>query len=94
MKSLRGVLFLHAAVWGVAGLWLAFLPRSVVNLVSPGSTLFVTVTGARTYMLPVQGPSITLARLLGAALLVIAMFKVLVAQKIEAVWWWSWAFVI
>ena len=45
-------------------------------------------------LVPVNGPAISLARLLGVAVIVIAMFMVLVAQKIEAVWWWSWAFVI
>jgi hypothetical protein len=35
-----------------------------------------------------------IARLLGVALIALVMFMILVAQKIEAVWWWSWAFVI
>jgi hypothetical protein len=35
-----------------------------------------------------------LARLLGVASLGLAMFMVLVAQKIEATWWWSWAFIL
>ncbi len=33
-------------------------------------------------------------RLLGVETFIAAMFMVLVAQKVESVWWWSWAFVL
>jgi len=37
---------------------------------------------------------VILVRFVGIMALGLTMFMILVAQKIEAVWWWSWAFVI
>jgi hypothetical protein len=88
-------LFLHAAAWSIVGLWLLVFPRSFVTVFSPGyfpDTHFGLSGG--TILVPVNGPAISVTRFLGVAQIGLAMFMVLVAQKIEAVWWWSWAFVI
>ena len=42
----------------------------------------------------VDPPEHVWMRLAGINLLVIAMLLVLVARRLEQVWWWAWAFVI
>jgi hypothetical protein len=88
VKTLRKVLFLHAAVWGVAGFLMAWFPSMWVNAVTgsvPLPAYSVTI---------VPGPTSSFVRLLGVDGLVLGMFMVLIAQRIETVWWWSWAFVL
>jgi hypothetical protein len=92
MGTLRKVLFIHAAVWGVLGVAMMVAPASFVHLLS-SDTLIVFTSFRAGGFVPSIGPIDTFARIIGSSLLVIAMFMVLVAQKIEAVWWWSWAFV-
>ena len=78
MTFLRRVLNADAALWAVFGL--------VVGI-APG-WLLETVAG--------QPPLIDDAwiRALGVIAVVLALLMVLVAQRLEDVWWWAWAFVV
>jgi hypothetical protein len=78
MAFLRRVLYLQAAVFFVAGLALAIGPRLVLV------NLFS--------QLPL--PDYGWVQIVGVQAVVLAMFMVLVAQRAEQVWWWSWTFVI
>jgi hypothetical protein len=78
MNTLRRVLYLEAGVWAVAGAALALAPR------------FVLVT---LFDQPPQGEFAWL-RLYGIQTLGLAMLMVLVAHRIEQLWWWSWAFAL
>jgi hypothetical protein len=78
MNTLRRVLYLEAGVWAVAGASMALAPR------------FVLVT---LFDQPPQGEFAWL-RLYGIQTLGLAMLMVLVAHRIEQLWWWSWAFVL
>ncbi len=78
MAFLRRVLYLQAAVFFLAGLALAVAPRLVLV------NLFS--------QLPL--PEYAWVQIAGAQAVVLALFMVLVAQRAERVWWWSWAFVI
>ena len=78
MNALRRALYLQAAVWAVAGAALAIAPRFVL----------VTVFGQP----PPSGPA--WLRLLGIHAFTVAMLMVLVAHRIEELWWWSWAFAL
>jgi hypothetical protein len=93
VKTLRKVLFIHAAVWGVVGVAMLIAPAPFVRVLSPGVFSVVTSFAAGPFV-PSAGPTDTFARIIGSTWFVVAMFMVLVAQKVEAVWWWSWAFVI
>ena len=91
VKTLRKVLFLHAAVWALLGLAFAIFAQSVLNWTDP--------TGASGWFgyvprVPTPPGGEIFVRFLGIATFVLSMFMVLVAQKIEAVWWWSWGFVM
>jgi hypothetical protein len=90
VKSLRKVLFLHAAVWGVVGLICGLFPQSVLNVLSNTTP----IPGLYFQIQPAAPPGAIFVRLVGVQSFVLAMFMVLVAQKIEALWWWSWAFVL
>ena len=78
MTFLRRVLNADAAMWTIFGL--------VVG-VAPG-WLLETVAG--------QAPLIDDAwiRALGVIAVVLALLMVLVAQRLDDVWWWAWAFVV
>jgi hypothetical protein len=78
VATLRRTLYLGAAVSAVFGLALAIAPQFSL----------VTVANQPPY------PDYAGARMLGVGAFVFALFMVLVANKIEDVWWWSWAFVI
>lgn len=78
MGILRRVLYLDALLSALLGLGLAAAP----------GFLLVTVFGQPRY------PDDALARILGISLFAVALMMVLVAQRIEDLWWWSWAFVI
>jgi hypothetical protein len=78
VNALRRTLQLQAAVWAAYGALTALLPRFVA----------VTLFGQ---------PHLTEAawiRLLGVESITLAMVMVLVAHRIEEVWWWSWAFAL
>jgi hypothetical protein len=72
------MLYLQAAVWAIAGLALAVVPR------------FVLVTLFGQSPLPDQA----WPRLVGVQALGLAMVMVMVAHRVEEMWWWSWAFAI
>jgi hypothetical protein len=78
MNTLRRLLYLEAAVWAVAGVALAVAPRFVLM------TLFDQ---------PPLGDFMWL-RLYGIQSVGLAMLMVLVAHRIEQLWWWSWAFAL
>jgi hypothetical protein len=78
VATLRRVLNLDALVSAVVGLALAVAP----------SWLLEDLLG--------QPPALDTAihRLTGVALLTLALLMVLVAHRIEELWWWCWAFVV
>jgi hypothetical protein len=78
VNILRRVLYLEAGVWAVTGAALALAPR------------FVLVT---LFDQPPQGEFAWL-RLDGIQTVGLAMLMVLVAHRIEQLWWWSWAFAL
>jgi hypothetical protein len=78
MTVLRRFLYLMAALNALVGLALAVLPK------------FVT----RSVFGQVALPEYAWVRIGGLQALGLAMLQVLVAQRSNEVWWWSWAFVI
>jgi hypothetical protein len=75
---LRRVLYLDALLSAVFGFAVAAVPRFLI----------VTLFGQP------EHPDYAVARLLGVSLFSLALLMVLVAQRIDELWWWSWAFVI
>jgi hypothetical protein len=78
VKLLRTALYVQAAVWTVCGLGLAIAPHFLIHEVF-------------------QNPFIrdwALIRTLGVVSIGMAMLMVLVAQRLEDVWWWAWAFIL
>lgn len=78
MNLLRRVLYYQAAVWTACGLAIAVAPRPVLQ------TIFDQV--------PYSDDAYV--RVCGAMSIGLALMMVLVAQKIEDLWWWSWAFAL
>jgi hypothetical protein len=78
MNTLRRVLYLEAGLWALAGAALALVPRFVL----------VTVFDQPPY------PEYAWLRLYGIQGVGLAMLMVLVAHRIEHLWWWSWAFAL
>jgi hypothetical protein len=78
MRLLRRVLYLEALVSVVLGVALAALPRFVL----------VTVFNQVPY------EEYAWVRVVGIQLLGAAMLAVLVAQRVEELWFWGWAFAI
>jgi hypothetical protein len=78
MKLLRRILYEHAAVWAVCGVAIALAPRWILR------TLFDQV----------PSPDDTYVRICGVMSIGASLTMVLVAQKLEEVWWWAWAFAI
>jgi hypothetical protein len=78
MTFLQRVLKAQALAWFIAAIGFALAPRSLV----------VTVMK--------QPPEAQYVWVRAGAImgLVLAMFMVLVAQRIGDVWWWSWAFAV
>ena len=76
MNALRRTLYLQAAVWGLVGAALAVAPRLVL----------VSLFGQP----PLNEPA--WVRLLGIHAVAVAMLMVLVAHRIEDLWWWAWGF--
>jgi hypothetical protein len=75
---LRRVLYLDALLCAVSGFLVAAVPHLLIT----------TLLGQPEY------PDYAVARLFGVCLFVLALLMVLVAQRVEELWWWSWAFVI
>jgi hypothetical protein len=78
MKLLRRVLYYQAAAWTACGLAVVVAPRWVLQ------TLFDQV----------PYPDHTYVRVCGVMSVGLALMMVLVAQKVEDLWWWSWAFAL
>jgi hypothetical protein len=76
VRALKRVLYAEAALWAAIGLVLAVIPRPVV----------VGLFGSR------AGGALVWHRFLGANVFGLALVMVLVAHRIQEVWWWSWAF--
>ncbi|MEX2459237.1 MAG: hypothetical protein WD770_09655, partial [Actinomycetota bacterium] len=78
MRVLRRVLYVQAATSVVIGLLLAALPRFVLVQAFDQLPLY----------------EYAWVRIVGIQLLAAAMFAVLVAQRVEDLWFWGWAFAI
>ena len=78
MSLLRRVLYLDAMLNVALAAGLIALPRFVL----------VDLFGQPVY------PDYAFVRVFGAAAFGIALLEVLVAQRIEELWWWCWAFVV
>jgi hypothetical protein len=78
VDALRRVLYVQAGVWAVVGLALAIAPGLVL----------VTVFGQ-----PELGEAAWI-RLLGVQTFGLALLMVLVAHRVEELWWWAWAFAL
>ena len=78
MSVLRRALHAQAAVWAVAGAALLIAPGWIVE----------SVLGQ-----PALGESAWL-RMLGAQAVGLAMLMVLVARRLQDLWWWAWAFAL
>jgi hypothetical protein len=78
MQALKRVLYAQAAAWGLAGVVLAVAPRFVT----------VSLFGGH------GGADHAWIRLLGLNTVGLAMIMVLVAHRVDQVWWWSWAFAL
>ncbi len=78
VRLLRTTLFVRAALWTLWGFAAGIVPRWLVRTVLS------------------QPPLGEYAWLRAAAVMavVLAMLMVLVAQRLEELWWWSWAFVL
>jgi hypothetical protein len=78
MTFLQRVLKAQAFVWFVAAIGFGLVPRWLVE----------------TVMSQAPEPEYVWVRAGAIMGLVLAMFMVLVAQRIGDVWWWSWAFAV
>ncbi len=78
MDLLKRVLIIEAGVWAVCGLAIAVAPR------------FVLVTMFDLPPLPDQG----YVRIAGVFAFSLSLLMVLVARRLETLWWFAWAFVI
>ncbi len=96
MNALRRTLYVQAAVWAVAGLGLAVVPHLILfsifgGRVPPGTGvpagLACKVPGSAFKGIPWE-------RLLGLQTFGLAMYMVLVAHRIERLWWWAWGFAL
>jgi hypothetical protein len=78
MDTLRRTLYLQAAVWAIAGIALAAVPEWLLP------HLF-----GQPFRLSRE---VAWIRLLGVESIGLSMLMVLVAHRVEELWWWSWAF--
>jgi hypothetical protein len=78
MTLLRRVLYWQAAVWAASGLLEVAVPRWFLE------TLFRQP----------PSPDLAYVRATGVMCVAFALLMVLVAQKLEDVWWWAWVFAI
>jgi hypothetical protein len=78
VNALRRTLYLQAGVWAAAGVALAAAPRLVV----------VGLFGQP----GLPGPA--WVRIVGIQAFGLALVMVLVAHRVEELWWWSWAFAL
>lgn len=78
MKLLRNVLYLDALVWAITGILLALWPVWLLERVFAQVPL-----GEYAW--------VRMAAILGIGM---AMLMVLVAHRVETLWWFAWAFVL
>ncbi|MEO8477509.1 MAG: hypothetical protein ABI572_10740 [Actinomycetota bacterium] len=78
MKLLRRILKTQAVLWAAWGLSAIVVPRWVVETVMRQPALSDPVW----------------LRTIGVMSVVLALLMALVSQKLEDVWWWSWAFAV
>lgn len=78
MAFLKKTLYLEALVWAAVGVALAAFPKFLIT------TLFEQVAY----------PEYAWVRIVGIQAFALALFMVLVAHRVEDLWWWSWGFVI
>jgi hypothetical protein len=78
MALLRRVLYWMAASWAACGVAVAVAPRWAL----------VTLFDQRPY------PDYTYVRTTGVMSIGLAMFMVLVAQRLDDIWWFSWTFAL
>jgi hypothetical protein len=78
VKLLRNALYLTAAAWAGSGIAFALFPATIL---------------VRWFDQPAY-PDDAAVRATGILCAGMALLMVLVAQKHEEVWWWSWAFAI
>jgi hypothetical protein len=78
MSLLRRVLYWQAALWAASGLLEVAAPRWFLE----------TVFRQPAY------PDLAYVRAMGVMSVAFALLMVLVAQRIEEVWWWAWAFAL
>ncbi|HEU5225642.1 MAG TPA: hypothetical protein VFV29_07560 [Actinomycetota bacterium] len=78
MDLLRRVMTLQALVWAACGIAIALAPR------------FVLVTVFELPPLPDQG----YVRIAGVFAFSLSLLMVLVARRLETLWWFAWAFVL
>lgn len=76
MSTLRRALYLLAAVWALAGAAFALFPRLVL----------VALLDQPPF------PTYAWLRLAGIQGVGLAMLMVLVAHRVQELWWWAWAF--
>lgn len=78
MELLKRVLILQAAVWAACGVAITVVPRFVLESL---------------FDLP-EMPDLGYVRVAGVCSLSLAMLMVLLARRLQELWWWSWAFVV
>ena len=78
MDLLRRVLLVQATVWAACGAAISIAPRFVL----------VTIFDLGEY------PEFGYVRVAGVLSFSLALLMVLVAQRLEELWWFSWAFVL
>jgi hypothetical protein len=78
VKLLRSVLYAQAAVWAACGIAVAVLPHWVLQ------GLFDQP----------EYVDNAYVRVSGVLAIGLALLMVLVAQRLEDVWWWAWAFIL
>lgn len=74
MKLLRTALLVQAGVWAACGLAVAIAPRWVL----------VSLFDQPAY------PDYAYVRVSGAMAVGLALIAVLIAQRLDDVWWWAW----
>jgi hypothetical protein len=78
VNLLRRVLYLNAGVWALTGILLCVAPVPVLEDVFDQVSL----------------PEYAWVRMTGILAIGAAMLMVLVAHRIESIWWFAWAFVL
>ncbi len=78
MSLLRRFLYWEAALWGLFGALLALVPAWVLR-----SLMDQRLLGDHAWV-----------RILGVHAVGMALLMVVVAHRIESIWWFSWAFVL